>query len=47
MKKINKKTMTPRERQMRRREALKEYLGWGLMMSASVLMILHWIVIGY
>ena len=47
MKKINDKMMTPRECQMRLREAVKEYIAWGLMMSASVLMVLHWIVVGY
>lgn len=47
MKKINDKMITPRERQMRLREAVKEYIAWGLMMSASVLMVLHWIVVGY
>ena len=44
---MNKINMTPRERQMRLREAVKEYIAWGLMMSASVLMVLHWIVVGY
>ena len=31
---MNKINMTPRERQMRLREAVKEYIAWGLMMSA-------------
>lgn len=44
---MNKINMTPRERQMRLREAVKEYIAWGLMMSASVLMVLHWIIVGY
>lgn len=45
MKKIN--NMTPRERQMRMREALKEYLAWGVMMSIPIAMVLHWIIVGY
>lgn len=44
---MNKINMTQRERQMRRREALKEYVAWGVMMFAPIAMVLHWIIIGY
>ena len=43
---MNKINMTPRERQMRLREAVKEYIAWRLMMSASEHMIVHWIIGG-
>ena len=39
--------MTPRQKQERFRSAVKEYLTWGFLFSASFLMIVHWIVIGY
>lgn len=44
---MNKINMTPRERQMRRREALKEYVAWGVMMFIPIAMVLHWVVVGY
>ena len=39
--------MTPREKQRRFRNKVKEIVAWALMMSMPFLMIIHWIVVGY
>lgn len=44
---MNKINITPRQRQMRFRKNIREFIGWGMMMSIPLLMILDWIVRGY
>lgn len=44
---MNKINMTPRERQERMREAVKEYITWAVVMFMPVAMVIHWIIVGY
>ena len=39
--------MTPREKQRRFRNKVKETVVWALIMSVPFLMVIHWIIIGY